>query len=64
MAILIGIAIYLVAVICLCALVGASRAKQERCLREMKKATERDPGERAVASDELVHIGLHEARRA
>jgi hypothetical protein len=64
MAILIGLAIYLVAVVCLCALVGASRTKQERCLREMKKAAAKDREDQAVPSDELVRIGLQEARRA
>ncbi len=64
MAILVGVAVYLVAVTCLCALVGASRTKQERCLREMKKAAARDREQQVVPSDELVRIGLPETRRA
>ncbi len=38
MASLVGIAIYVVAIACLCSLVGASRAKQERCLRSKRPA--------------------------
>ena len=64
MAILIGVAVYLVAVICLCALVGASRTKQERCLREMKKAAATDCEERVMSPEELVRIGLQKPRHA
>jgi len=39
MAILIGIAVYIGAVVCLIAIVGASRRKQERILRERAAAS-------------------------
>jgi hypothetical protein len=64
MAILVGVAIYLVAAICLCALVGASRSKQERCLREMRKMAARDCEQQVVSSDELARIGLPGTRSA
>jgi len=54
---------YLIAMVCLCALVGASRKKQERCLREIRKGALAD----AVASpspEELVGIRVRQARRA
>jgi hypothetical protein len=63
MAILAGIGMYLVAMVCLCALVGASRKKQERCLREMKRAVL--TGEAvSPTSENLVGVRLQQARRA
>ena len=62
MAILAGIGMYLIAMVCLCTLVGASRKKQERCLREIRKGALAD----AVASpspEELVGIRVRQARR-
>ena len=63
MAILAGIGMYLVAMVCLCALVGASRKKQERCLREMTKMVV--TGEAASpSSEDLVGVRLQPVRRA
>ena len=63
MTILAGIGMYLVVMVCLCALVGASRKKQERCLRAMKKAVV--TGEAASpSSEELVGIRVRQVHRA
>ncbi len=37
MAIMLGVAAYIGAVVCVCALVGATRAKRERCIRATRR---------------------------
>jgi hypothetical protein len=61
MTILAGIAIYLVAMVCLCALVGASRKKQERCLREIRKAAMANEAA-SPSSEDLVGVRLQQVR--
>lgn len=60
MAILFGLVIYIAAVGCLCALVGATRAKRRRCIRATRTRADRPASaeiEGALA-DRIVAAGV------
>lgn len=60
-----GIAAYVAAVLCLCALAGASRRKQERCLRARRRKEELVVARAAsLPPKDLVALRLRRVRRA